>query len=393
MNNLLSLKKRRCPSCGSKNYSNFYINKHYSKIDTKGIIYRFKHILVMCNYCNLVYSNPWLGEKNTNKIYSNSSIGAAFEKSNKAEKHFKCFKSFFKNKNSFKKNIKILEIGTATGILLKNISNYYNLKKKNIFGIEPSKKLFEKLRNNKFFHIENKFVDQIKLNKKYDLIIMDNVLEHIEDPNKVLKKIKLILNENGIIYIAVPNILKYKKNFRDPFGHTINYYVNNIKYLFNSNGFKITEFKKHFNYLNFTAKINKTNYIPKYDFKNDRKLKFKKVKKFLNEAKTYKKKLIKKFTKIENTIKKNNLEILLYGSSNFALEFLNYTNLKKNIKFILDTNPIYHSKKRFGFKVISPKKIKKILFDKIIITSRAFSNDIFKTLIKLNVPRNKIIKL
>ena len=83
----------------------------------------------------------------------------------------------------------------------------------------------------------------------------------------------------------------------------------------------------------------------------------------------------------------------MYGSSNFALEFLNYTNLKKNIKFILDTTPIYHSKKRFGFKVISPKKIKKIFFDKIIITSRAFSNDIFKILIKLNVPKNKIIKL
>ena len=109
------------------------------------------------------------------------------------------------------------------------------------------KKLFEKLRNNKFFHIENKFVDQIKLDKKYDLIILDNVLEHIEEPNKVLKKIKIILNENGIIYIAVPNILEYKKNFRDPFGHTINYYENNIKYLFNSNGFKIIEFKKHFN--------------------------------------------------------------------------------------------------------------------------------------------------
>ena len=37
--------------------------------------------------------------------------------------------------------------------------------------------------------------------------------------------------------------LNTKKNFRDPFGHTINYYENNIKYLFNSNGFKIIEFK------------------------------------------------------------------------------------------------------------------------------------------------------
>ena len=83
---------------------------------------------------------------------------------------------------------------------------------------------------------------------------MDNVLEHIEEPNQVLKKIKSILNNGSIIYIAVPNIFKYKNNFRDPFGHTINYYENNIKYLFNSNGFEIIKFKKHFNYLNFIAK-------------------------------------------------------------------------------------------------------------------------------------------
>ena len=296
MTNLLNLKKRKCPSCGSKNYSNFYINENYSKIDTKGNIYKFKHILVICNFCNLVYSNPWLGEKNTNKIYSNSSIGAAFEESNKAKKHFKCFKSFFKKKNSFDRNIKILEIGTATGILLKNISKYYNLEKKNIFGIEPSKKLFEKLRNNEYFHIENKFINQIKTDKKFDLIIMDNVFEHIEEPNQALKKIKSILNDGSIVYIAIPNILKYKNNFRDPFGHTINYYENNIKYLFNSNGFEIIKFKKHFNYLNFVAKVNNSINVSKINFTYDRKTKFRDVKKFLKKAIDYKRQLIKKFT-------------------------------------------------------------------------------------------------
>ena len=89
MNNILNLENRKCPVCNSKNYSIFYKNDNYSKIDTKGVIYRYKHILVICNYCNLVYSNPWLGYKNTNKIYSNSAIGAAFEDSNKAKKHYR----------------------------------------------------------------------------------------------------------------------------------------------------------------------------------------------------------------------------------------------------------------------------------------------------------------
>ncbi len=389
----MNLKKRKCPVCDSNNYSILYKNDNYSKIDTKGIIYRYKHILVICNYCNLVYSNPWLGFKNTNKIYSNSAIGAAFEESNKAKKHFKCFKSFFKKKNSFNKDTKILEIGTATGILLKNIHNFYKLKKKNLDGIEPSKKLYEKLKNNRFFKIENKFIDQMKVKNKYDLIIMDNVLEHIEEPTKALNKIKSLMSNSSKLYIAVPNIFKYKNNFRDPFGHTINYYENNIKYLFENNGFEILKLKKHYNYLNFIAKIQDTKKKIKYQFKKDRINKFDRVRNFIKKTVKYKLSIKKYFLSLQKNIKRNNQKIILFGSSNFALEFLNSTNLKKNIKFIVDSNPIYHNKKRFNLNVVSPQKIKNEKFDKILITSRAFSKDIRKSILNLGISPKKIIEL
>lgn len=393
MNNFLNLQNRKCPVCSSKNFSNFYKNDNYSKIDTKGIIYRYKHILVICNYCNLVYSNPWLGYKNTNKIYSNSAIGAAFEESNKAKKHFKCFKSFFQKKNSFDKDTKILEIGTATGILLKNISNFYNLKKKNLDGIEPSKKLYEKLKNNNYFKIENKFIDQMKVKNKYDLIIMDNVLEHIEEPMKALKKIKSLMNSSSKLYIAVPNIFKYKNNFRDPFGHSINYYENNMKYLFNSNGLKIIKLKKHYNYLNFIAVLDDQNKKLLFNFAKDRKIKFNKVKQFIKKSINNKKKLISKFSNLEKNIKKNDLKVVLFGASNFALEFLTYTNLNKNILFLTDSNPIYHNKKRFGLNVITPVKLKNKNFDKIIITSGVFFSEIKNFILKLGISKKKIIQL
>tara|TARA_B100000795_G_scaffold265735_1_gene247962 strand:+ start:1146 stop:2327 length:1182 start_codon:yes stop_codon:yes gene_type:complete len=389
----LKLQKRNCPVCKSKTYENFHVNNSYSKIDTKGVIYDYKHVLVICRYCNLVYTNPWLGYKNTNKIYSDSSIGSAFEESKKAKKHFKCFKHFFPNKKILNEKTKILEIGTATGVLLKNIANFYNLKKKNLDGIEPSKKLADKLKGNKYFKIQNKFLDQLKTKKKYNLIIMDNVFEHIEDPEKALNKIKDLMNTNSKLYIAVPNIFKFKNNFRDPFGHTVNYYENNIKYLFASNGFKIKAIKKHYNYLNFVATLTQNKEMLKIDFKKDLEKKFKIVKKFVLSSSKHRKKLLEHYKNIEKKIKKNKSKIILYGASNFALEFLKNTNLNNNILYLTDSNSIYHYKKRFGHKVLPPSDIININFDKIIITSGAFSSDIKNKILKLGIKSNKIIQL
>ena len=277
----LKLQKRFCPVCYSKTFKKFYKNDSYSKIDTKGNIFSYEHILVRCVKCNLIYSNPWLGYQNTNKIYKNSAIGSAFENSIKSNKHFECFKFFFP-KNSIKKNKKILEIGTATGTLLKNISIFYSLKKDNIFGIEPSKKLFQNLKNNKYFNIQNKFIHQLSKQSKFDLIILDNVLEHIEQPVEALKILKSLMNLNSKIYVSVPNLFKFKNNFRDPFGNSINYYDKNIKLLFHKCGLKIIKVKKHYQYLNFIAKINNSNENFENNFKLDYKKNFKKVEKFVH---------------------------------------------------------------------------------------------------------------
>jgi 2-polyprenyl-3-methyl-5-hydroxy-6-metoxy-1,4-benzoquinol methylase len=389
----LKIKKRNCPVCDSKKFINFYKNEKYSKIDARGNIFEYKHILVRCKYCNLIYSNPWLGYDNTNLIYKYSAIGSALEVSKKSERHFNCFKSFFTKKCFKKRNIKILEIGTATGSLLKNIHNHYNLKKKNLFGIEPSRKLYQNLKENRYFEIENKFIHELSSIEKFDLIIIDNVFEHIEKPTEALEIIKSLMKVNSKIYVSVPNLFKLKKNFRDPFGHSINYYENNIKFIFNSCNLKIVKLKKQYRYLNFVAMKDVKKKLFKYNFKNDYKTKFKKLKKFTHDSSLYKNKIIKKFKKLEKEIKVNNLKVILFGASNFALEFLRHTNIFENIIFLADSNKIYHNKMRFGIKVISPKKLKSLKFDKIIITSDAFLHDIKKNLFSLNISREKIISI
>ena len=48
--------------------------------------------------------------------------------------------------------------------------------------------------------------------KKYDLITFNKVLEHIEKPNKILKKFSRILKKKGFIYIEVPDVAAAKES-------------------------------------------------------------------------------------------------------------------------------------------------------------------------------------
>jgi len=67
-------------------------------------------------------------------------------------------------------------------------------------------------------------------------------------------------------------------------------------------------------------------------------------------------------------------------------------SISKNLLFFVDSNPIYHGKKRIGYKVNPPNILKKSKFDYIIISHDEFHNEIKKTILSLGVNENKIIK-
>ena len=271
------------------------------------------------------------------------------------------------------------------------------MKKKNILGIEPSKILFKQLKNNKYFLIKNTFIENLKEEKKFDFIIMDNVFEHLDYPNKDLKKIYNILSNKGYLYISIPNIIKTDFHLTDPLNHTCNYNEYTIKKIFSKNNFLIKKINSQSKWLNFIAqkKNNKAN----DKSKNKKKLfdkminKLQKVKKVLQKNEKISYAFYKKLKKIENKIKKNNYKVILFGASNYALEIISRMNIKKNVICLVDSNKIYHNKKRLGFNVVSPMELVNINFDKILIASDKFIDEMISTILKLKISRNKIVKL
>ena len=53
----------------------------------------------------------------------------------------------------------------------------------------------------------------------FDLVVMSHVLEHLKYPDKILKEIKELLTYDGIIAVALPNVLYYRNRFRCLFGY------------------------------------------------------------------------------------------------------------------------------------------------------------------------------
>ena len=99
-----------------------------------------------------------------------------------------------------KRNLSILEIGCGMGTNVELLSNYGI-----VDGAEPAEIAIsncqKRFPNNNFF---KKNIMELENEKKYDLICLFDVLEHIEDDLAALNKISDLLNDDGDILISVP---------------------------------------------------------------------------------------------------------------------------------------------------------------------------------------------
>ena len=117
-------------------------------------------------------------------------------------------------------------------------------------GIEVSPILIKALLKDNMKVYKGNLGDKIMRNKKYDFVTANQVLEHVENPQKFLGSINRIMKNRAYVVISVPYInglvpkILRKKWYGLGHGQHLNFFSKkSISILFEKNGFEIKDIK------------------------------------------------------------------------------------------------------------------------------------------------------
>jgi len=110
------------------------------------------------------------------------------------------------NKNKPLNKINILDIGCGGGLLSEPMSRLGA----DVVGIDASEKNIKiakmhAVKNNLKIEYKTTSPEKLKTNKKFDVILNMEIVEHVEDVNFFIKSCAKLLKKNGIMFVATLN--------------------------------------------------------------------------------------------------------------------------------------------------------------------------------------------
>ncbi len=185
-----------CNLCKSK------LNTLYLK---KNVFDNYSVNVLKCNNCNHKFQENYDIEYNEEyySYYSNllnKTKDEVFNNENYSN-YKKLFNFFDKHVRKYNLSKNILDVGAGYGELV----YFANQNQWNSIGIELSKDAY-KIANKFGVNIKNiPIEDEFFRKKKYSIIVLTEVIEHVDDPNNLILEISKLLEVNGILYITTPN--------------------------------------------------------------------------------------------------------------------------------------------------------------------------------------------
>lgn len=235
-----------CLICKSKMNKMMFMNE-WSKYDNK------YYSLYKCVKCSFVRPNPLpYSEETKLKVYDSAkTIHFYNSKTKQIEYNSKEYKYYFKHFKPFvgfieKYNLsgKALDIGCGTGHML----TILNKKGFQADGLDISPILVKALKPK--FKVYCSDVRDFKPKVKYDLLILNQVIEHIEDPDDFVSSMSKLVKSGGYLILATPYLFGIVPSVLRTYwyglgeGQHLNFFSpENIKTLLERNGFKMCEYQ------------------------------------------------------------------------------------------------------------------------------------------------------
>jgi SAM-dependent methyltransferase len=195
----------KCFYCGEDSASTISLVKDYC-LETCDNIFQY----VKCNICENIYLKNRPKLEYLDKIYPQNYSTYDYKK------YLGFFINFFRNKFQEKKikiidsHLKsddlIIDIGSGGGDFLKVYKKISN-KKLQFFGLDFSDYACQTLLKNNIHSIKKRFEDlEDDAFSEVGAITMFQMIEHVDDPLKNIKKTSKILRKGGVFVIETPNI-------------------------------------------------------------------------------------------------------------------------------------------------------------------------------------------
>ena len=261
-----------CPFCKSDKSSNIlyrHNHKKNEKINFECTSHNFqnskkwKPTLYKCNLCKLVFSE-YVGvnfQNNYKTVVDNVYL-------NQMKFKKQTFNLFIKEIRQYlNKSCTVLDIGSYYGVLGKLIQPLV----KEYIGLELSKHACKYSKKNFKLNILNQSLNQYAKNsKKFDIIIMTDVIEHLDNPFDLLSLIEKKLNINGKLILTTFNFDSFFSKIMGRHYPWIipmhKYYFSNttLKNVLNKNNLNLFNIKNDTRIISFEYLLQKFNILAPY---------------------------------------------------------------------------------------------------------------------------------
>lgn len=226
----------RCCVCGNTNHNAFTVK--YKKHNCW---------IVECNQCSFTFIPPYFRKKITYDNYKDNGVAEAVRQGNnwvKIERH----KLRYDLIKKYKPTGKLFDLGAGWGhfMLTGQMLGY------DVYGIEIAEQPYLYAKNDLKLPVDH--IDFFKMDeaKKFDVITMWDVLEHIDKADEVIEKCAKLNEKDGILVIQVPQIdsseaKKHKDSWKMMGLDHVNYFgKKTITLLLEKYGYKVETIKSSF---------------------------------------------------------------------------------------------------------------------------------------------------
>ncbi|MDE2590837.1 MAG: methyltransferase domain-containing protein, partial [Patescibacteria group bacterium] len=318
---------------------------------------------VICKNCGLVFENPRMSFESMKNYYSKettSSTNYAIHQdiSFARKDQFKFLRKYSSSTG------KLLDIGSGHDAFL----DFWLKDGFVVYSLEPGTTTKDNVEG---LTIINQYYEEYATKDKFNIISMRHVLEHSFSPSSMIIKAWNELEDNGILFIEVPNLydpfITITPFFEYP--HTFNFSPVTLRTYLNKLGFTVIKYESlSYNAMRFIAQ--KTTKNSEFKIENDYNAAKVKIEEYAVSRNHF-------LNEIKRNLKRIKGKTALFGAGDHSMFLIGEAELDiSKINCFIDSHPSKQGKYYFGLPIYSPDVIGKEKFDTVIVSSYAYQDEI-----------------